>query len=130
VPLLDSIDLTGVAITADAPHTVRDHARYLTGRTRTTCPSSRRTSTVLHELLDGLPWDHTPTHTTLDTAHGQRERRTTQALPTPEHVGFPIAAQTFLVERYITNQNTAKISAVTVLGVTDPARLAGLVRGH
>lgn len=31
-PLLDGIDLTGVVVTADALHTTRDHATYLTDR--------------------------------------------------------------------------------------------------
>jgi hypothetical protein len=90
----------------------------------------------LYDLLDGLDWDHAPTHATLDIGHGRRERRTIQVLPTPKHVGSPDAAQAFLVERYITNQITGKISAVAVLGVTsltdhtDPTQLAGMVRGH
>lgn len=135
-PLLNRVDLTGMVVTADALHTVRDHARYLTGRGADYVFIVKENQHRLYELLDRLDWPTAPVHTTLDTGHGRRERRTIQVLPTPDNVGFPSAAQAFLVERYITNQISGKNSAVAVLGVTslsghtDPTQLASLVRGH
>ena len=76
-------------------------------------------------------------HTTTDTGHGRIERRTIQVLPAPVDVGFPGATQAFLIERYITDQATGRMSAVAVLGVTSltaqqasPTQIAGYVRGH
>jgi len=136
-PLLDQVDLTGVVLTADALHTVRDHARYLTGRGADYVFIVKENQHRLYDLLDRLPWSAAPVHTTTDTGHGRIERRTIQVLPAPVDVGFPGAAQVFLIERYITDRATGQISAVAVLGVTSltaqragPTQIVGYVRGH
>lgn len=136
-PLLDRIDLTGVVVTADALHTVREHARYLTGRGADYVFVVKENQHRLYDLLDGLAWSAAPVHTTTDTGHGRIERRTIQVLPAPADVGFPGAAQAFLIERYVTDRATGQISAVAVLGVTSltahqagPAQIADWVRGH
>lgn len=133
-PLLDQVDLAGKVVTADALHTVAGHARYLVGRDADYAFIVKENQHRLYTLLDALPWHQAPAHTTTNTGHGRHERRTIQVLPAPENVGFPHAAQAFLIERYITDPTTGKISAVAVLGVTslttDPARLARLVRQH
>jgi predicted transposase YbfD/YdcC len=136
-PLLDQVDLTGVVVTADALHTVRDHARYLTGRGADYVFIVKENQHRLYDLLDGLPWSAAPVHTTTDTGHGRIERRTVQVLPAPENVGFPGAAHVFLIERYVTDRATGHSTAVAVLGVTSltvqragPAPIAGWVRGH
>lgn len=93
-PLLDRIDdLAGVVVTADALHTVRDHARYLVGRGADYVFIVKENQHRLYELLDGLRWQHAPTHTTTNAGHGRRERRTIQVLPAPKNIGFPAAAQ-------------------------------------
>jgi predicted transposase YbfD/YdcC len=136
-PLLDQVDLTGVVVTADALHTVRDHARYLVGRGADYVFIVKENQHRLYDLLDGLPWSAAPVHTTTDTGHGRIERRTIQVLPAPVDAGFPGAAQVFLIERYVTDRATGRSSAVAVLGVTSltvqqagPAQIAGYVRGH
>jgi predicted transposase YbfD/YdcC len=136
-PLLDQVDLAGMVVTADALHTVAGHARYLVGRDADYVFIVKENQHRLYTLLDGLPWQQIPAHTTTNTGHGRHERRTIQVQPAPENVGFPHTAQVFLIERYITDTATGKISAVAVLGVTslttdqtDPARLARLVREH
>jgi predicted transposase YbfD/YdcC len=136
-PLLDQVDLTGVVVTADALHTVREHARYLTGRGADYVFIVKENQHRLYNLLDGLPWRQAPVHTTTDSGHGRTERRTIQVLPAPVNVGFPGAAQVFLIERYITDRATGQISAVAVLGITSltahqagPTQIAGYVRGH
>jgi predicted transposase YbfD/YdcC len=84
-----------------------------------------------------------------DKGHGRRERRTIRVLPAPVDLGFPHAAQVFLIERYTTRtvrkrakgsrkyKKTQVHSAVAVLGVTSlsnreaaPVHLATYVRGH
>jgi predicted transposase YbfD/YdcC len=137
VPLLDRIDLAGMTVTADALHTVQDHARYLAGPDADYVFIVKKNQHRLYNLLDALPWHTTPAHTTTNTGHGRHERRTIQVLPAPENVGFPHATQVFLIKRYITDTATGKTSAVAVLGATsltthqtDPARLARLIRQH
>ena len=81
--------------------------------------------------------------------HGRRDKRTIRVLDAPADLGFPGAAQVFLVERYTTrtirkrrngSRRYKKMqvrSAVAVLGVTSlsareaaPEHLAGYVRGQ
>src|SRR5512143_1228678 len=83
------------------------------------------------------------------SGHGRRDKRTIRVLDAPEDLGFPGAAQVFLVERYTTrtvrkrakgSRRYKKVqihSAVAVLGVTSlsareaaPEHLAGYVRRH
>ncbi|WP_229686957.1 ISAs1 family transposase, partial [Longimycelium tulufanense] len=133
-PLLDTVDITGMVVTADALHTTRDHARYLVDRGADYVFTVKENQHRLFTLLDALPWQDAPKHTTVDVGHGRTERRTIQVLPTPDNIGFPHAAQAFLVERYTTCHATGTHSAHAVLGVTslttDPATLAPLIRGQ
>ena len=135
-PLLDRINLDGKVVTADALHTVRDHARYLTSRDADYVFIVKKNQHRLYNLLDEMDWQNAPIHTTVDVGHGRRERRTIQVLPAPDNVEFPHAAQVFLLERYITDQVSGTTSAVAELGITslthhtDPPQLAALVRGH
>jgi predicted transposase YbfD/YdcC len=83
------------------------------------------------------------------TGHGRREKRTIQVMDAPADLGFPHAAQVFLIERYTTRtvrkrrKNSRKYktvritTAVAVLGITSlstreaaPQHLATYVRGH
>ena len=85
----------------------------------------------------------------MDTGHGRREVRTIQVTDAPVDLGFPHAAQVFLVERYTTRKVRKRIknsrryktvqvkTAVAVLGITSlssreaaPQHLATYVRGH
>jgi len=87
-PLLDQIDLTGVVVTADALHTVREHARYLTGRGADYVFTVKENQHRLYDLLDGLAWSTAPVHTTTDTGHGRTERRTSRSCPHQVDVVF------------------------------------------
>jgi hypothetical protein len=104
----------------------------------------------LFSRLDALDWASVPVaHTSLDTGHGRRERRTIRVLDAPTDLGFPAAAQVFLIERYTTrtvrkrskgSRRYKKVqvhTAVAVLGVASlsareaaPVHLAAYVRGH
>ena len=85
----------------------------------------------------------------MDTGHGRREVRTIQVMDAPPDLGFPHAAQVFLIERYTTRKVRKRIknsrryktvqvkTAVAVLGITSlstadaaPEHLATYVRGH
>jgi predicted transposase YbfD/YdcC len=138
-PLLDTIDITGMAITADALHTQRTHATYLHKREAFYVFYAMGNQPGLFNTLDALDWKAVPIgHSAEKNAHGRRELRTIQVRPTPKGLRFPHAAQVFLIERKVSDPATGKrLSSVAVLGVTSltadhvtPAQLAGLVRGQ
>ena len=125
-------DLTGWVITADAGHTVRAHAVFVVEHLHahyvmTVKENTRR----LYDRIDALDWDSVPvTHTTINTGHGRWEKRTIRVLDAPTDIGFPHAAQVFLLERttirtvYKRTKTSKKLSktkvthAVAVLGIT------------
>jgi hypothetical protein len=136
----------------DAAHTVRAHAELITEELLAhyvmIVKENRRT---LYDRLDALDWAETPiTHQSIHTGHGRREKRTIRVLDAPADLGFPNAAQVFLVERYTTRtvrgahqglphlrEGSGPHPAVAVLGITSlsrreaaPEHLAGYVRGH
>jgi len=117
--LLDTVDLTGVMVTADALHTQRAHATYLVdkrGADYLLIVKANQPNLFAH--LDSLNWDNLPMHTSEDKKHGRKERRTIRVQPAPEGIDFPYVSQVFLIERYVTEVATKKETAVAVLGVT------------
>lgn len=138
-PLLDTIDITGMAITADAMHTQRAHATYLNKRGAFYVFYAMGNQPGLFETLDALDWKAVPIgHTAEKIAHGRRELRTIQVRPAPKGLRFPHAAQVFLIERKVSHPKTGRrLSSVAVLGITSltadhatAAELATLVRGQ
>ena len=107
------------------------------------------TKGLFGRLVD-LDWAGVPvSHRSVDTGHGRREVRTIQVMDAPADLGFPHAAQVFLVDRYTTRKVRKRIknsrryktvqvtTAVAVLGITSlssreaaPEHLATYVRGH
>lgn len=140
-PLLDTIDLAGVVVTADALHTQRAHARYLHRRGAHYVFTVKTGWPRVYTQLDSLPWDDMPVLVLEQRGHGRTELRTIRTAPLGEHgfgeVDFPHAAHAFLIERYRTCHTTGRRGAFAALGVTSltgqdahPARIADLVRGH
>jgi predicted transposase YbfD/YdcC len=150
-PLLRGLPLAGWVLTMDAGHTVRAHATFITEELLAHYVMIvKANQPTLYARLDALDWASVPVaHTTVDKGHGRRERRTIRILPAPPDLGFPAAAQVFLIERYTTRTvrqrrkgsrkySTKQVqSAVAVLGVTSlsareaaPQHLAAYVRGH
>jgi predicted transposase YbfD/YdcC len=141
----------GCVFTMDAAHTVRSHARLITSELLAHYVMIVKQNTPkLYDKIDALDWANAPiADETLDIGHGRRDKRTIRVLDAPADLGFPGAAQVFLVERYTTRtvRKRAKGSrrykkvqirgAVAVLGVTSlsareaaPEHLAGYVRRH
>ena len=137
--------------TMDAAHTVRAHAKLITAELFAHYVMIVKQNTpTLYAKIDALDWATVPiTHETLDVGHGRRDKRTIRVLDAPADLGFPAAAQVFLLERYTTrtvrkrpkgSRRYKKVqvrSAVAVLGVTSlsareatPEQLAGYVRGQ
>ena len=141
----------GCVFTMDAGHTVRAHARLITEELLAHYVMTVKENTpALFARIDALDWSAVPiTHQTEERGHGRRERRTLRVLDAPADLGFPGAAQVFLIERYTTrtvrkptkgSRGYKKVqvrTAVAVLGITSLSareaaaeHLAGYVRGH
>ncbi|MFL6111330.1 MAG: ISAs1 family transposase [Catenulispora sp.] len=137
-PLLDTIDITGMTITADALHTQRKHAEYLRERGAFYAFYAMGTQPKLFDALDVLPWeDRQPDHTDITFGRGRIETRTIRVLPAPKNLRFPDARQAFLIERDVTDTTGRRLSLIAVLGITSltpdhatPAEIAALMRGQ
>lgn len=150
-PLLRGLPLGGWVLTMDAAHTVRAHARFIAEELLAHYVMIvKENQKGLFQRLDNLDWASVPiSHRTVDTGHGRREVRTIQVMDAPTDLGFPHAAQVFLLERYTTRKTRKRTkgsrryktvqvkTAVAVLGVTSlhsreaaPEHLATYVRGQ
>jgi len=137
-PLLDTLDITGAVITADALHTQRRHADYLHRRNAHYVFCVKDNQPGLFDALDALDWKQVPvTHTSTCRGHGRVETRALQVMPAPPDLPFPHVQQVFLVEREVTDLARNALSNVAIFGITSlgsdragPATLAALTRGH
>jgi predicted transposase YbfD/YdcC len=136
-PLLDTIDLTGSVVTADALHTTRGHATYLQGRVAHYVFTVKKNQHRLHTRLTALPWPDSEHHTSTNIGHGRLEQRVIEVLPAPTNLNFPAAAQVFQITRYRTHQATGTRETNTEVGITSltpqqarPHHIACLLRGH
>ena len=137
-PLLDTIGITGMLITADCLHTQRKHACYLHQRGADFVFCVKDNQPSLFAALDVLSWSDMPiTHTTTSRGHGRIETRTLQIMPAPPDLPFPHVNQVFLVERQVSDPSGTPLSNIAILGVTSlnttrgtPALIAAAVRGQ
>jgi hypothetical protein len=83
-PLLRGLPLGGWVLTADAAHTVRAHARFITEELLAHYVMIVKQNTKgLYDRLNSLDWASVPvTHRTVDTGHGRRESAPSRS-PTP-----------------------------------------------
>jgi predicted transposase YbfD/YdcC len=142
-PLLDQIgDITGAVVTGDAMHCQRKHAAYLHERGAHYVFPVAGNQPGLFDRLDTLAWHQVPVSSeagwmTYDRGHGRQEIRTIQVMPAPANIGFPHAAQVFLIERHVYDLGSTHVSSIAVLGVTDltknqagPAQILEFNRGQ
>ncbi len=141
-PLLDQIDLTGRVVTADALHTLAQHAQYLHARGADYVFTVKRNHQVLYHHLDTLPWDAAPRWSVRERGHGRSETRTVQVLPLLQcpdwpPVTFPYATHAFLIERSALDHTSGRLRGRVALGVTSlpdslahPTQIAAYVRGQ
>ena len=133
--LLDTLDITGVVITADALHCQRDTAAYIVGRYILTVKDNQPT---LRKRLKNLPWKQIPVlDTSTEHGHGRTAKRVLRATEIAEGIGFPGAIEVLQLTRTVTARKTGKrhteiVYAVTSMSVTDaaPAQIAAWLRGH
>lgn len=137
-PLLDTIDITGMLVTADCLHTQRGHARYLHGRDADFVLCVKDNQPGLFAALDVLDWARVPvSHRTTGRGHGRIETRTLQVMAAPRDLPFPHVKQVFLVERGVSDLTGTQVSNVAIFGVTSmgarrgtPRVIAEAVRGQ
>jgi predicted transposase YbfD/YdcC len=100
-PVLDTVEVTGKIVTADAPHTQRSHACSLHERGAFYLFPVKANQPGLFAAIDRLDWENTPVaHATTEHRRGRIETRDLTVLPAPAGLPFPHAAQALLIERY------------------------------
>jgi predicted transposase YbfD/YdcC len=127
--VLDTLEITGKIVTADALHTQRAHACYLHERGGFYLFPVKANQPGLFAAIDRLDWENTPVaHTATEQRRGRIETRDLTVLPAPAGLPFPHAAQVLLIERYTTGRGDGKIHCAAELAVTSaPWHLAGPV---
>jgi predicted transposase YbfD/YdcC len=136
---LDTIELLGTLVTADAMHCQKDHAEYLVEkRGAHYLLTVKNNQPKLRKQLAQLPWVDVPvTDTQNDRAHGRIEKRTLKVVTISAGILFPHAAQAIQVTRKVRQRSSRKWRTETVYAVTDltaeqghPDQLATWLRGH
>lgn len=136
--LLETLDLDGRTVTADALHTVKATAELIHSRGGQFLFPVKENRRALFDALNTLPWPSAPVAASrIDTSHGRITRRTIQVLPAPPDLPFPHVNQVWLIERYVTDTAGRHLSAAAQLGVAShtpeqatPAQIAAFNQGH
>lgn len=141
IPLLETIDIEGKDITADALLTQRSIADYLVGKRQAHYYFTvKGNQPGLHTDLKLYFQDRGKPHFVEQTPpdHGRVETRkiwTTTELN--DYLDFPYVGQAFLVERHSTDKKTGKTSVEIAYGITSrppeqasPQRVLKINRGH
>lgn len=136
--LLDGIDIAGAVITADALHAQREHATYLHQRGAHYLLTVKGNQPTLRKQLASQPWADVPiSHTTEESGHGRKEKRTLKVVTVTAGILFPHAAQAIQITRKIRKLKSRKWRTETVYAVTSltarqaqPDQLATWIRGH
>ncbi len=140
IPLLQSLDLTGKTLTADALLTQRklanyalDHQAHYLFTVKDNQPTLREAIRRLFEDRQQPDFQETPA-----LAHGRIEQRAIwTSTRLNDYLDFPGVAQVFAIERRVTEKKSGKSSTETVYGITshtpqtaDAARVLAYNRGH
>ncbi len=137
-PLLDGIDIAGAVVTADAMHTQREHAEYLTSRGAHYLLTVKANQPTLHRQLRTLPWRDIPAaDLTRDKGHGRVESRTVKITAVSTGIVFPHARGAVQVTRRRRSLRSGRWHTETVYAITDldqlqihPVEIADILRGH
>jgi predicted transposase YbfD/YdcC len=137
-PLLESLDLAGWVITADAMHSQHTHADWLvTKKHAAYVLIVKANQPSLHHQLSTLPWREVPVADhTRERGHGRVELRRLQ-VTTVAGLDFPHATQAIRITRRVRSLRSRRWRTVVVYAVTSltaaqasPARLADWIRGQ
>jgi predicted transposase YbfD/YdcC len=123
IPLLDSLDIQGKTITADALLTQRKLADYIFKLRRahyhfTAKNNQKKLFEEISSFFENVYWE--PDHITLDKPdHGREEtRRIWVTTELNGHLNFPHVGQAFKVERITLDRKTGEQSQVIAYGIT------------
>jgi len=123
IPLLESLDIKGKTITADALLTQRKIADYIVNLRSahyhfTAKENQKKLFEEISSFFENVSWE--PDHTTKDKPdHGREEtRRIWVTTELNEHLNFPHVGQAFKVERITLDRKTGEQSQVIAYGIT------------
>ena len=106
--LLETIDITGAIITADALHCQRGTADYITGRGGHYIFTVKDNQRTLRKQLKDLPWKQIPVlDTSIEHGHGRTAKRVLKATEINGGIGFPKAVQVLQLTRTSPTPRTA-----------------------
>jgi predicted transposase YbfD/YdcC len=140
--LLDTLDLTGAVVTADAAHASRETAEYIAGErdadylltVKGNTPGLQR---AIYDKIQSGYDAASPDHRDTDRSHGRIVRRSLWAAAADETIDFPHAAQVIRIRRDTLDIDGVLIAKEIVHGATSldairgtPAALAALARGQ
>ena len=137
--LLDTIELFGALVTADAMHCQKIHAKYLVEqRGAHYLLTVKGNQPALRKQLAQLPWAQVDAaHTQHDRGHGRIEKRTLKIVSIDAGILFPHAAQAMQITRKVRRITNRKWRTETVYAVTDLTaaqaggrQLGAWLRGH
>ena len=133
--LLGMMDIEGLIITADAMHTQRDTAMFITNRGADYVFTVKLNQPGLRRMLAALPWQQIPAHRHTERSHGRTATRTIKAVEAPDRIGFPNARQVLQLRRTMTRHGKRSVEVVYLIcsrSMTQapPAQVAGWIRGH
>ncbi len=136
--LLDTMDITGAMITADALHAQRGTAEYIVSRGAHYILTVENNQRNLRTHLEVLPWKQVPVlATNREHSHSRTATRTLKATEIAAGIGFPHAMQVLQLTRKTRRRSGARmhteiVYAVTSLPATDahPSQVAGWLRGY
>jgi predicted transposase YbfD/YdcC len=133
--LLRLLDLRGVVVTMDALHTQTETAELILERGGHYVFTVKDNQPTLKTFLAGLDWRRPPRHRHTEHGHGRTVTREVQALPAPDWIGFPGAAQVLKLRRRVTQKAGATIETVYLIcslppDRTPPTAVAEQVQGH
>lgn len=136
-PLLDTLDLTGTVITADALHTQHAHGTYLRERGAHYIAHVKANHPGLFDRVRRLPWrEITLDHYERTRAHHRQEIRRLKTAAFA-HIDYPDAKQALQVVRWRRDFTNGKLTIERVYlitslppGTATGAQLAAWIRGH
>ncbi|MBK5222846.1 MAG: ISAs1 family transposase, partial [Acidimicrobiia bacterium] len=139
-PLIETLDLAGRVVTADAMHTQKNAAKLVAGKGSHFIFGVKKNQPKLWnaavEAGNRIDIDR-PGHETCHRGHGRIDRHRVWTAPVPATTQFPYASRYVIVERESSTLDDTRVSIETRFYVTDLTNeeacvehLLRLVRGH
>lgn len=133
--LLEAFDLVGAVVTADALHTQKDTATYITARGGHYVLTVKGNQPGLFARCKKLPWAQIRQTSSVQIGHGRRVRRTIKVAAAPAILDFPGAVQVAQLRRTRTAKGRKSVEVVyviTSLPSTEASatQLTAWVQGH